>query len=162
MTPFCPVHRPSANNYLSPAATERQAISKNKISVSVHSAVIQNHKKGATAPLFYPYLFKTYHSGAILYYALLHLLQILLCAAIVNRVSASCVRVAPSRFISSSVSLQAIALATTVMEAVNSHEFTKISPPHLSYERMVTECIPAPAATSIRTATTHFLPLPFS
>ena len=54
--------------------------------------------------------------------------EMLLCAAIVNSVSASCVRTVPSRFSSSSVSLQAIALAATVMEAVNSHGFKESSP----------------------------------
>ena len=47
--------------------------------------------------------------------------------AMVSSVSASCVRVTPSRFNSSSVSLQASALAIAVMEAVNSHEFTKLT-----------------------------------
>lgn len=54
--------------------------------------------------------------------------EMLLCAAIVNSVSASCVRTVPSRFSSSSVSLQAIALAAAVMEAVNSHAFKGSSP----------------------------------
>ena len=54
--------------------------------------------------------------------------EMLLCAAIVNSVSASCVRTVPSRFSSSSVSLQAIALAAAVMEAVNSHGFKESSP----------------------------------
>ena len=63
------------------------------------------------------------------FYLLLRL-QILLWAAIVRSVSASCVSVAPSRFNSSSVSLQARVLAMAVMEAVNSQEFTIASPPH--------------------------------
>lgn len=54
--------------------------------------------------------------------------QMPLCAAMVNSVSASCVKVTPSRFNSSSVSLQASALAMAVMEAVHSHEFTRNSP----------------------------------
>ena len=43
----------------------------------------------------------------------------------VRSVSPNCVSVAPSRVTSSSVSLQAIALANAVMEAVSSQEFTK-------------------------------------
>ena len=49
----------------------------------------------------------------------------LLCVAMVRRVSPNCVRVTPNRVSSSSVSLQASAFAKAVMEAVNSQEFTK-------------------------------------
>ena len=52
----------------------------------------------------------------------------LLCAAIVSKVSASWVRTAPSRFSWSVVSRQARALAMAVIEAVSSHGFTKIPP----------------------------------
>lgn len=52
----------------------------------------------------------------------------LLCAAMVSRVSASWVRIAPSRLSWSVVSRQARALAMAVMEAVSSHGFTKIPP----------------------------------
>ena len=55
--------------------------------------------------------------------------QMLRCVAMVIKVSPSCVKVTPSKFSSSSVSLQASALATAVMEAVNSQEF-KIESPH--------------------------------
>lgn len=47
----------------------------------------------------------------------------------VIKVSASSVKVIPSRFNSSSVRLQASALAMAVMEAVNLHEFMRDSPP---------------------------------
>ena len=49
----------------------------------------------------------------------------LLWVAMVRRVSPNWVRVTPNRVSSSSVNLQASALAKAVMEAVNSQEFKK-------------------------------------
>ena len=64
----------------------------------------------------------------------------LLCVAMVSSVSASSVKITLSRFNSSSVRLQASALAMAVMEAVNSHEFTRDSPPTY-YMNMQSECV---------------------
>ena len=54
--------------------------------------------------------------------------QILRRVAMVSRVSPNCVRAVPSSVISSTVSLQARALASAVMEAVNSQAFTMYHP----------------------------------
>lgn len=57
-----------------------------------------------------------------------------LCIAMVAKVSPNCVKVEPKRLSSSMLNLHAIAFASTVMDAVNSHEFLK-SPLMLYYAR---------------------------
>ena len=66
--------------------------------------------------------------------------EILLCAAMVNSVSASCVKTTPRSSNCSSVNLQARALARAVMEAVNSHEFTRDSPPAYTMKKRREVC----------------------
>ena len=78
------------------------------------------------------------------------LLQIPRWVAMVSKVSPSCVKAVPSRATSSSVSLQASALATAVMEAVNSQGFTRDSPPLPFYERHNEMCMSAAVFITIK------------
>lgn len=64
----------------------------------------------------------------------------LLCVAIVVIVSPSCERTAPKRLSSLTVSLHANALASAVMDAVNSHGFIEISPLILFYAYYRMQC----------------------
>lgn len=79
--------------------------------------------------------------------------QMLLWVAMVSSVSPSCVKVTPSRFSSSSDSLQASALAAAVIEAVNSHAFTPGPPlPHSMRPSFRRACVPSSAAGYFRRA----------
>ena len=76
----------------------------------------------------------------------------LLWAEMVKSVSANCVSIVPNRVNSSSVNLQASALAMAVIEAVSSHEFTRDSPRVSFYDETDGICVETSATGALVSA----------